>query len=101
MITATQVMAQITVWRRLTWAPMILVGCAARLHLHHRNTAGRTRREIADAYLNLMRCFLDARDGTLPVQYDQETLVAQAGGGAIPASRKICLGRIKDDHSRI
>jgi hypothetical protein len=41
--------------------------------LHHRNTAGRTRREIAGAYLELVRYFLDAREGTLPVQYDPET----------------------------
>jgi myo-inositol catabolism protein IolC len=55
------------VGRGIWWDPL-------HAHLHHRNTAGRTRREIAGAYVDLVRYFLDARDGTLPVQYDQETL---------------------------
>jgi myo-inositol catabolism protein IolC len=43
-------------------------------HLHHRSTAAGARRRIADRYLNFARYFLDARDGTLPVQYEPETL---------------------------
>jgi hypothetical protein len=35
--------------------------------------AGGTRRRIAGAYLDFVRYFLDARDGTLPVQYEPET----------------------------
>jgi hypothetical protein len=41
--------------------------------LLHRRTAGGTRRRIAGAYLDFVRYFLDARDGTLPVQYEPGT----------------------------
>jgi myo-inositol catabolism protein IolC len=43
-------------------------------HLHHRSTASGARRRIANRYLNFARYFVDARDGTLPVQYEPETL---------------------------
>jgi myo-inositol catabolism protein IolC len=43
-------------------------------HLHHRRTADGTRRRIASIYLNFVRYFLDARDGTLPVQDEPEVL---------------------------
>jgi myo-inositol catabolism protein IolC len=43
-------------------------------HLHHRSTAAGARRRIANRYLNFARYFVDARDGTLPVQYEPETL---------------------------
>jgi myo-inositol catabolism protein IolC len=42
-------------------------------HLHHRSTAAWTRLRIATAYLDFVRYFLDAREGTLPVHYEPET----------------------------
>jgi 5-dehydro-2-deoxygluconokinase len=53
--------------RSIWWDPL-------QAHLHHRSTAGGTRRKIAGAYLDFVRYFLDAREGTLPVQYEPETL---------------------------
>lgn len=53
--------------RSIWWEPL-------HAHLHHRSTAGATRRKIARAYLYFVRYFLDAREGTLPVQYEPETL---------------------------
>ncbi len=50
-----------------TWDPLLA-------HLHHRSTAAWTRRRIATAYLDFVRYFLDARDGTLPVRYEPEDL---------------------------
>jgi myo-inositol catabolism protein IolC len=47
--------------RSIWWDPL-------HAHLHHRSTAGGTRRRIASIYSNFVRYFLDARDGTLPVQ---------------------------------
>jgi myo-inositol catabolism protein IolC len=38
-------------------------------HLHHRGTAAGARSRITTAYLDFVRYFLDARDGTLPVRY--------------------------------
>src|SRR3984957_13482743 len=54
------------VGRSIWWDPL-------HAHLHHRRTAGGTRRRIAGAYLDFVRYFLDARDGRLPVQYEPET----------------------------
>jgi myo-inositol catabolism protein IolC len=42
-------------------------------HLHHRSTAAWTRLRIATAYLDFVRYFLDAREGTLPVHYEPDT----------------------------
>jgi 5-dehydro-2-deoxygluconokinase len=53
--------------RGIWWDPL-------HAHLHHRSTAGGTRRRIANRYLNFARYFVDARDGTLPVRYEPETL---------------------------
>ena len=53
--------------RGIWWDPLYA-------HLHHRSTASGARRRIATRYLNFARYFLDARDGTLPVQYEPETL---------------------------
>jgi myo-inositol catabolism protein IolC len=47
---------------------------ALHAHLHHRSTAGGTRRRIASIYSDFVRYFLDACDGTLPVQDTPETL---------------------------
>jgi myo-inositol catabolism protein IolC len=43
-------------------------------HLHHRSTAAWTRLRIATAYLDYVRYFLDAREGTLPVHYESDPL---------------------------
>jgi myo-inositol catabolism protein IolC len=53
--------------RSIWWDPL-------HAHLHHRSTAGGTRRRIASIYSDFVRYFLDARDGTLPVQDASETL---------------------------
>ena len=53
--------------RSIWWDPL-------HAHLHHRSTAGGTRRRIASIYSNFVRYFLDARDGTLPVQDEPEVL---------------------------
>jgi 5-dehydro-2-deoxygluconokinase len=53
--------------RGIWWDPL-------HAHLHHRSTASGARRRIATRYLNFAQYFLDARDGTLPVQYEAETL---------------------------
>ena len=53
--------------RSIWWDPL-------HAHLHHRSTAGGTRRRIANRYLDFVRYFVDARDGTLPVRYEPETL---------------------------
>ena len=42
-------------------------------HLHHRSTAAWTRLRITSAYLDFVRYFLDAREGTLPVHYEPDT----------------------------
>jgi myo-inositol catabolism protein IolC len=52
--------------RSIWWHPL-------HARMHHRSTAGGARRRIGSAYLDLARYFLDARDGTLPVQYEPET----------------------------
>ena len=53
--------------RSIWWDPL-------HAHLHHRSTAGGTRRRIASIYSDFVRYFLDARDGTLPVQDEPEVL---------------------------
>ena len=53
--------------RSIWWDPL-------HAHLHHRSTAGGTRRRIASIYSNFVRYFLDARDGTLPVEDEPEVL---------------------------
>jgi myo-inositol catabolism protein IolC len=53
--------------RSIWWDPL-------HAHLHHRSTARVTRRRIASIYSNFVRYFLDARDGTLPVQDEPEVL---------------------------
>lgn len=53
--------------RSIWWDPL-------HAHLHHRSTAGAARRRIANRYLNFVRYFVDAREGTLPVRYEPETL---------------------------
>jgi myo-inositol catabolism protein IolC len=52
--------------RSIWWHPL-------HARMHHRSTAGGARRRIGSAYLDFARYFLDARDGTLPVQYEPET----------------------------
>jgi hypothetical protein len=53
------------VGRSIWWDPL-------HAHLHHRSNAAWTRRRITTAYLDFVRYFLDARDGTLPVRYEPE-----------------------------
>ena len=53
--------------RSIWWDPL-------HAHLHHRSTAGGTRRRIASIYADFVRYFLDARDGTLTVQNEPEVL---------------------------
>ena len=54
------------VGRSIWWDPL-------HAHLHHRSTAAWTRLRIATAYLDFVRYFLDAREGTLPVHYEPDT----------------------------
>ena len=53
--------------RSIWWDPL-------RAHLRHRSTAAWTRLRIATAYRDLVRYFLDAHEGTLPVRYEPEDL---------------------------
>ena len=54
------------VGRSIWWDPL-------HAHLRHRSTAAWTRLRIATAYLDFVRYFLDAREGTLPVHYEPDT----------------------------
>ena len=58
--------AGFAVGRSIWWDPL-------HAHLHHRSTAAWTRLRIATAYLDFVRYFLDAREGTLPVHYEPDT----------------------------
>jgi myo-inositol catabolism protein IolC len=69
------------VGRMIWWDPL-------HAHLHHRSNAAWTRRRIATAYLDFVRYFLDARDGTLRCGTTPETDLSsparcQAGTGAL------------------